>query len=105
MVALRREAARLEGEHGQLKAAAAQTRGKVTETELQILRIDQDMRTEVVKELRESQSQAPPNSASGASPPRTSSSASSMRAPQSGTVHQLAVHTVGGVINAGEPCC
>jgi HlyD family secretion protein len=26
-----------------------------------------------------------------------------LRAPQNGFVHQLAVHTVGGVINAGEP--
>ena len=26
-----------------------------------------------------------------------------LRAPQSGIVHELTVHTVGGVINAGEP--
>lgn len=102
MVALRREAARLEGEYGQLKATAAQTRGRVTEIELQILRVDQDARTEVGKDLRETQSKI--------SEYRERRIAAEdqlkrvdLRAPQDGTVHQLSVHTVGGVINGGEP--
>ncbi|WP_204310763.1 hypothetical protein, partial [Escherichia coli] len=44
---LERDAARLEGERGQLMASTASARGKITEIELQILQIDQDMRTEV----------------------------------------------------------
>lgn len=102
MVALRREAARLEGEHGQLTAAAAQTRGKVTEINLQILRIDQDMRTEVVKELRETQSRLNEffeRKVAAEDQLRRVE----LRAPQSGKVHQLSVHTVGGVINPSEP--
>jgi HlyD family secretion protein len=51
--ALEREAARLDGERGQLIAAAAQAKGKVAETALQILQIDQDLASEVAKELRE----------------------------------------------------
>jgi HlyD family secretion protein len=102
MVALRREAARLEGEYGQLKAAAAQTRGKVTEIELQVLRIDQDMRTEVVKELRENQSRTA-EYVERRIAAEDQLKRIELRAPQSGTVHQLAVHTVGGVINGGEP--
>jgi HlyD family secretion protein len=102
MVALRREAARLEGEYGQLKASAAQTRGKVTEIELQILRIDQDMRTEVVKELRENQSRTA-EYVERRIAAEDQLKRIELRAPQSGTVHQLAVHTVGGVINGGEP--
>ena len=102
MVALRREAARLEGEYGQLKASAAQTRGKVTEIELQILRIDQDMRTEVVKELRENQSRTAEYGERRIAA-EDQLKRIELRAPQSGTVHQLAVHTVGGVINGGEP--
>jgi HlyD family secretion protein len=102
MVALRREAARLEGEHGQLTAAAAQTRGKVTEINLQILRIDQDMRTEVVKELGETQSRQSEfferKVAAEDQLKRVE-----LRAPQSGKVHQLSVHTVGGVVNPSEP--
>ncbi|MFC5557032.1 biotin/lipoyl-binding protein, partial [Methylobacterium iners] len=51
VTALERDAIRLEGEHGQLIASTASARGKITETELQILQIDGDMRTEVSKEL------------------------------------------------------
>jgi HlyD family secretion protein len=51
LTALEREKERLEGERGQLMAAIAQAKGKMTETELQILQIDQDMRSEVGKDL------------------------------------------------------
>ena len=51
VTSLEREQARLEGERGQLIAAIAQSKGKIAETELQILQIDQDMRSEVGKEL------------------------------------------------------
>ena len=54
VTALERDAARLEGERGSLVSSIAQTKGKITETELQILQIDQDLRTEVGKELAES---------------------------------------------------
>jgi len=50
---LERDKERLEGERGQLSAAIAQTKGKITETELQILQVDQDMRTEVGRDLAE----------------------------------------------------
>jgi membrane fusion protein, type I secretion system len=102
MVALRREAARLEGERGQLRAAAAQTKGKISEIELQILRIDQDFSTEVVNELTENRSQQ-----AGLVERRIAAedalSRVDIRAPQSGFVHELSAHTVGGVINPGEP--
>src|SRR5262249_57866890 len=51
VTAIERDKERIEGERGQLIATTAQTRGKITETELQILQIDQDMRTEVGKDL------------------------------------------------------
>ncbi len=41
VTALERDKDRLEGERGQLIATTAQTKGKITETELQILQIDQ----------------------------------------------------------------
>src|SRR5262249_24986764 len=43
LTALERDAARLEGERGQLIASVAQAKGKVTETELQVIQIDQDL--------------------------------------------------------------
>ena len=59
VTSLEREKERLDGERGQLMAAIAQSKGKIAETELQILQVDQDMRTEVGKDLAEIRAQAP----------------------------------------------
>jgi HlyD family secretion protein len=53
LTALERETARLQGERGQLIASAAQAKGKIAETELQVLQVDQDLSSDVAKELRE----------------------------------------------------
>ena len=52
---LQRDQTRLQGERGQLIADIARARGKISETELQIIQLDQDFRTEVLKDLRETQ--------------------------------------------------
>lgn len=100
--ALEREAAQLGGERGQLIAAAAQARGRAGELELQILQLDQDLRSEVAGELREAQARL-----AVLEEQRVAAEDDLRRidlvAPQQGRVHQLAVHTVGGVIGAGEP--
>lgn len=98
---LERQAARLEGEAGQLVAQTAQTGGKVSETELQILQIDRDLSSEVAKETREIDGKI------GEFVERKVTAEDQLkrieiRAPQNGTVFQSTVHTVGGVINAGE---
>lgn len=102
MVRLRRDAARLKGEFGELKSAAAQAKGKISEVELQILRIDQDAKTEIVKELRETQLKL-----SELGERRIAAEDQlkrvEIRAPLDGIVHQLAVHTIGGVVNPSEP--
>ncbi|MHB2170010.1 HlyD family type I secretion periplasmic adaptor subunit [Alsobacter sp. R-9] len=99
---LEREAVRLEGERGQLIASAAQAREKISETALQILQIDQDLRSEVAKEIRDVQGKiAELGERKVAAEDQLKRV--DLRAPQDGVVHQLAVHTVGGVINAGEP--
>lgn len=51
VTALERDGARLEGERGQLIATVAQGKGKVSETELQIIQVDQNLRSDVAKEL------------------------------------------------------
>ncbi|MDF2119718.1 HlyD family type I secretion periplasmic adaptor subunit [Roseiarcaceae bacterium H3SJ34-1] len=101
VVALQRNNARLEGENGQLMSTIAEARGKIAETELQIIQIDQDMRSDVAKqlgdirakiaELREKRVAA-----------LDQLKRTDIRAPQSGLVHELSVHTEGGVIGAGE---
>lgn len=101
-IALNREATRIDGERGQLIASMAQSRARAAETRLQILQLDNDLKTEVTKELREVQAkQAELNERRVAAEDQLRRV--ELRAPQAGTVHQLSVHTVGGVINAGEP--
>ena len=85
-----------------IKSELLTSQSKITETELQIIQVDHDMRTEVMKELREIQ-------AKNAELMERRVAAEDqlkrvdIRAPQSGVVHQLAVHTIGGVINPAEP--
>lgn len=101
LTALQREAARLEGERAQLRSLQAQTAGRISETELQIIQLDQDMRAEVMKELREvtaKESELGERRIAAEDQLRHVE----IRAPQTGLVHQLTVHTVGGVIAQGE---
>jgi len=101
LTAIQRDAARMEGERAQLRAQQAQAAGRISEIELQIIQLDQDMRAEVMKDLREA-------TAKEAELVERRIAAEDqlrhieIRAPQSGLVHQLAVHTVGGVIAQGE---
>jgi HlyD family secretion protein len=98
---LQREAARLDGERGQAVAAIAEAKSKISEAELQAVRVDQDFRTEVMKDLREAQDKE-------AELVQKTVAAHDLlkrvdlRAPTGGIVHQLSVHTVGGVIAPGE---
>jgi len=99
---LKTQAATFGGERGEKIAFQAQSAGRITETRLQILQIDQDLRTEVGRELREVQAQI------GEYVERKVAAEDDLKridivAPQSGVVHQLAVHTVGGVISPADP--
>ena len=101
MTALERDAARLEGERGQLMAAVAQAKGKISETELQVIQIDQDLSSEVAKDMREVDAK------SGEYVERKVAAEDQLkridiRAPQDGVVLESKVHTVGGVIPAGD---
>jgi len=98
---LQREAARLDGERGQVAAAIAEAKSKISEAELQDIRADHDFRTEVMKDLREAQDKE------GELVEKTTAAQDlhrrvDLRAPTNGIVHQLSVHTVGGVITPGE---
>ncbi len=101
VTALERDAARITGERGQLTAAQAQAKGRISEIELQILNIDNELRSEVARELRDVQAKivelVERRVAAEDGLKRVD-----IRAPQTGAVHQLAVHTVGGVVTPGE---
>jgi HlyD family secretion protein len=98
---LEREATRLEGERGLLIATTAQAKGKISELELQIIQIDQELSSEVAKEMRDVDAKI------GEFIERKVTAEDQLRridirSPQSGTVFQSAVHTIGGVISAGD---
>jgi HlyD family secretion protein len=101
ITALERDAVRLEGEHGQLTAAIAQSKGRTSEIRLQIIQIDQDLRSEVATELREVQAKISEFVERKVSA-EDQLKRIDVRSPQTGVVHQLGVHTVGGVISPGE---
>jgi HlyD family secretion protein len=99
--ALQRDQARLRGDRGQFTADIARARGKIGEIELQILQQDQDFRNDVLKDLRETQGKIA-EIRERVVAAEDQLQRVDLRAPTSGLVHQLAVHTVGGVIGNGE---
>ncbi|MFL6534882.1 MAG: HlyD family type I secretion periplasmic adaptor subunit [Pseudomonas sp.] len=99
--ALARGIARLRGERGQLMASIAEARGKIAETELQRLQVDQTFRGEVTQELRDLLARQ------GELIEREITASDQLKriditSPIAGRVQQLAVHTVGGVISPAE---
>ncbi len=101
MTNLEREATRVKGELGNLISTIARAKATVSETELQIIQIDRDLASEVAKELRETEAKI------GELVERKVTAQDELkrieiRAPQAGVVHQSVVHTIGGVVNAGE---
>lgn len=101
LTSLQRDSARLLGERGLLTASIAQAKGKISETELKILQIDQDFRSDVAKELAEVRAKLSETVEKQVAA-RDAADKLELRAPQDGLVHDLAVHTKGGVIGAGE---
>jgi HlyD family secretion protein len=101
LTTLQRESARIEGERGQLISAIAETKSKVGEAQLQLVRLDQDFRAEVVKELGETQNKEAELVERGVAA-RDLLERIEIRAPTSGVIHQLSAHTIGGVVRAGD---
>lgn len=99
--AVERQYARLEGEAGEIAAQIAELGGKIAETRLQILNVDQGAVADAGRDLGDTTSAIAELSqrrlAADDLLKRTE-----ITAPIAGTVHQLAVHTVGGVVGSGE---
>ena len=101
VTALERDVARLEGEQGSLVASQAMNRGRIAELQLKSHQIDQDLSTEVGKELAEIRAKR-----SEMTERQVTADDQLKRldlaAPQDGRVFQRSVHTIGGVVQAGE---
>jgi HlyD family secretion protein len=93
--------AQLEGKAGEIKAQIAQARGKISEINVQIAQVGKQVLNEVTKDLREASEKI-----ADLHERRLAAEAKlkriEIRAPISGTVHQMSVFTIGGVIAAGE---
>jgi HlyD family secretion protein len=93
--------AQLEGQAGDLKAQAARARGRISEINVQIAQVDKQNLNEVTKDLREASEKI-----ADLHERRLAALAKlgriEIRAPIDGTVHQLSIFTIGGVLAPGE---
>jgi len=97
-----RDETQMAGERGALIADIARVKGQVTEMGLQILSVDQKARSDAENELRDVEGKISDLVERRISAEDTLKRVE-LRAPVTGTVHELTVHTVGGVISPGEP--
>lgn len=101
ITALRREMVRLTGQEGELVSQIAMMRGRISETRMKILQIEKDFQEQVLAEIAEVQTQLA-DAAERQVAADDQLDRIDIRAPQSGYVHELAVHTVGGVVSPGQ---
>jgi HlyD family secretion protein len=93
--------AQLEGQAGDLKAQIARARGRISEINVQIAQVDKQTLNEVTKDLREASEKI-----ADLHERRLAALAKlariEIRAPIAGTVHQMSIFTIGGVVAPGE---
>jgi len=99
---LRRQKVELDGNRGERLASRAQAQGKISEIKLQILQLDEDRRSDIAKDLADVEAKIAELEERQVAA-RDQLKRLDIRAPLNGKIYQLAVHTVGGVINPGEP--
>ncbi len=96
-----RESARLDGEQGLLAANKSGAETKIGEIKLQIIQVEEEARNQSLNELRDTETKI-----SELEGRRISSGAKlahlSIKAPITGTIYQLNIHTEGGVVGPGE---
>jgi HlyD family secretion protein len=96
-----RELARMIGERGGIEASIARAKARTSEIRVQVIAIEQNARTEAQRELSEVDAKlAEATERRGAIEDRLLRT--DIRAPIDGTVNELSVHTLGGVITPAE---
>ncbi len=99
---LDRDVVGLRGAKGEAIASRAKATGQIAETKLQILQIEQELRSEVTAEIRDLQGQIGEFKAREVVAEDTMQRLSIL-APQDGIIHHLSSHTIGGVVSPGDP--
>jgi HlyD family secretion protein len=101
VMSMERETARLDGVQGQLAANKSGSETKIGEIKLQIIQVEEEARNQALNELRDAETKI-----SELEGRRVASSAKlahlSIKAPITGTIYQLNIHTEGGVVAPGE---
>jgi HlyD family secretion protein len=101
VLSLQRDETRIEGEVGTLMAQIAKLGGQIAETRLQTIAVDQNRSSDAQKELREVEgriAELQERKIAAEDQLRRVE----LRAPIDGIIHELSVHTVGGVVNPAE---
>lgn len=99
---LRDRDAELLGELGEIHSKIAEVRSTIEETKLNILQIDVQFREEILAELRDVQT-AIAELQEKASATEQKLHLIDIRAPRDGIVHNMTIHTIGGVISPASP--
>jgi len=102
VLALQREETRLEGQLGELIAAAAEAEGRITEIEIEILKLSSTRREEAITQIRDLQTKEL-ELAQRRQALLQQLSRLEIRAPVSGVVYDLTVFAPRSVIRAAEP--
>lgn len=99
--ALEREKAGLDGQYGQLLAEIARARGRIIETQLQIVQLGTQYRDNALATLSETQGQLA-ELRERLTAAQDQFERTTIGAPQTGIVHESIINTVGGVVGSGE---
>jgi len=99
--ALDRDLKRIEGDHGNLIAQSARASTQISEIELQILSIDESVVASSQRDLVATEAKLLELSERIVAT-RDKLNRIDIRAPLDGIVHELSVHTIGGVVSAAE---
>lgn len=98
---MERDVARLQGQKGEIEANLARAKSRISEVELQVIALDGTMRTEAQRELRAIDAQISElGERLGAVDERHART--QIVSPVSGTINELNVTTLGGVISPAE---
>jgi HlyD family type I secretion membrane fusion protein len=96
-----RELVRLQGELGEIESSLARAKARIGEVRLQILAIDETARTDAQRELAQVETRRSELS-DRMSATTDRLSRTDIRAPITGRVNELNVHTIGGVISPAQ---
>ncbi|MDY8108769.1 HlyD family type I secretion periplasmic adaptor subunit [Fulvimarina sp. 2208YS6-2-32] len=98
---MERDLAKIDGLKGEIEADIARVKGQISEARMKIIELDQQVRTDAQRELRDVDARVAELSERIVAA-RDRLSRMDLRAPISGFVNDLKIHTVNGVISPGE---